>query len=100
MEGQIDNFCTEFGIPEQRVIRIMNGCLSHIGQHLLYELNSGKKDVACQTDPEMANIPDWTQKNVSELKVICKTNNLVGYSKMKKNELIDLIHDNQIKAIN
>lgn len=100
MEAQIDNFCSEFDIPEQRVIRIMNGCLSHIGQHLLYELNSGKKDVACQTDTEAPNAPDWNKKNVSELKVICKTNNLVGYSKMTKNQLIGLLHDNQIKAIN
>jgi len=97
MENQINHFCDEFRIPENRLIGMMNGCLTQIGYNLLYEINQNKKDVACQTMNEPTRILDpkeeYNLKTVNELKVLCKKYGIKNYSRSSKKELIIMILD-------
>lgn len=104
MESSIDRFCETHDVPHERLIGMLNACLTHIGNNLLYEIHQNRCDASTQTDnPPSATVAAQTDTpakdkanleslGVGELRIVAKKLGRRGYSKMNKNALIGLIH--------
>lgn len=103
MEASIDRFCETHDVPHERLIGMLNACLTHIGNNLLYEIHQNKSDAATQTDTPSACVSTQTDTpakdkanleslGVGELRIVAKKLGRKGYSKMNKDALIGLIH--------
>lgn len=84
MEASIDHFCDTHDVPHDRLIHMLNSCLTHIGQNLLFEVSQNKKDASTQTEKPV-------ETTVGELKAVAKKLGLSGYSKLNKTALLKLI---------
>jgi len=103
MESSIDRFCETHDVPHERLIGMLNSCLTHIGNNLLYEIQQNKCDAATQTENPSACVSTQTvtqtkdkasleSLGVGELRIVAKKLGRKGYSKMNKDALICLIH--------
>ena len=87
MESSIDHFCESHNVPHERLIQMLNSCLTHIGQNLLFEVAQNKKDASTQSEGTL----ELPVVSVNELKATAKKLGLSGYSKMNKRSLLQLI---------